>query len=206
MSNTALRSLAIAVAVVLAVLVSSARLVRAQIECDSCIEDCGNDKSACEGEASCGFESVSCLQQCELAGLLCSLRCQDVICTPTGADLTGFWTSLTQTCKKSEKKKSSQCSLKGKFEVKNVGTEPAINAEVLFVLSADPILDATDIMLTRVNYSSSLSKQKKEKQLDISLPQGSSAAGKFVIAFIDSEGDVIELNETSNIVPFGPIP
>jgi hypothetical protein len=206
MSTFILKSLAIAAAVALTELINHTGFVSAQVECTSCTEDCVNDQSACEGEAGCGFSSPSCLQRCELAEKLCSQECQGTVCTPAGADLTGSWTSLTQTCKKAKKKEDLQCSLKGTFQVENVGNEPAINAELLFVLSADSVLDENDLILKRVNYSSVLKKNKKAKPLDISLPQGSDAVGLFAIAFIDSEGDVVETNEANNIIPSGPIP
>src|SRR5262245_15260168 len=205
MSNPMFRVLSATVVLVLALLTSSGRSVWAQAVCASCGEDCQNEQQACESE--CGFNSPPCLEQCELAEKLCSLQCQDTACTPTGADLVGSWTNLTQTCHGSGKNpKSLHCLLDGEFKVKNVGTEPAPNVEVLFVLSTDSILDAKDIILKSVNFSSLVPGETRTKQLKMNLHQGSSAAGMFGIAFVDSEGDVVEPNETDNTVPFGPIP
>jgi len=70
---------------------------------------------------------------------------------------------------------------------------------------ADANLDGTDIVLSEVAIGTLKPGETKTRQLNMHLSQGSSAAGKFVIAFTDADNAIAETNEESNIVPFGPL-
>jgi hypothetical protein len=74
-----------------------------------------------------------------------------------------------------------------------------------FFLSADPILDPSDVFLSEVGVGTLKPGETKTRHLNVHLPEGTSASGQFVIAFADADNVVPETNEENNIVPFGPI-
>src|SRR5262245_26497338 len=146
----------------------------------------------------CGLFGLRCESRCELNETLCLFRCQDTVCLAGGAGLSGFWEELTQTCKGAGDR--LKCSLKGTFVALNPGAETAPNSTLLFVLSADSTLDPDDTILKQVAVGALHPAEEKTRELNVNLPQGFSASGMFVCAVLDAEGDVIEANETNNIV------
>ena len=120
-----------------------------------------------------------------------------------GPDLTGSWTYLTQTCKNG--RQGQKCSIKGTFAVSNIGNRDAPSTSVNFYLSDNGNFDQTDTFLK--SFSTGKLKAGKGKNINLSynLPTGISASGKYVIAVIDPSNLVGDINESNNIVGFGPI-
>ncbi len=120
-------------------------------------------------------------------------------CQIKGIDLTGQWSSLTQTCK------SGKCNIKGKFIVKNTGTSASSQFKVKFYLSSNNSLDTNDLLIKEITVKSLKNDVSKTLNLSITLPSGISVSGKYIIAFIDADGAVNEIDENNNKIAFGPM-
>lgn len=124
---------------------------------------------------------------------------------PASPDLTGTWTgSPTAKCK------NNKCRISGTFVARNSGTVGAGATTVTFYLSTDGALDAGDTMLRTdalpalaVDATATFDLRKKQR---LKLPNGATASGKFIIAFVESAGAVDEGNEGNNAVAAGPLP
>lgn len=118
---------------------------------------------------------------------------------PASPDLTGAWTgSPTSKCK------NNKCRISGTFVARNSGTVGAGATTVTFYLSADAVLDAGDTMLRTdalsalaVDATATFELKKKQR---LKLPNGATASGKFIIAFVESAGAVDEGNEGNNAI------
>jgi hypothetical protein len=127
------------------------------------------------------------------------------VTSPPLPDLTGFWTSLVQTCKAA--KNSAKCSISGRLDIQNIGSLNAPSSFLRFYLSSDHVFDReTDTLLKQVALGSIKSKEHKMRVLGYSFPLGETASGKFIIAIIDDDKTLPEGDETNNEVVFGPLP
>lgn len=120
-------------------------------------------------------------------------------------DLTGAWTKLAQKCKGTAA--TLQCSLKGKFTVRNSGIAGAPSSVLRFYLSEDNKFSAGDTQL-RSDFPIKAIKAGKtgKASLTATLPAGTSASGKFVIAVVDAANAISESDESNNVIVFGPLP
>ena len=132
---------------------------------------------------------------------LFTVTVQEGVCA---VDLTGTWTNLVQTCK--VKNEVTSCKVKGTLNVVDIGTENAGSSFIHYFLSDDATLDKGDVFLKQVNTGSVKVGKVKKRKLSAKLPVGVSGSGKYIIAFIDVDGQIDECNEENNIVVFGPIP
>ncbi|CBE67527.1 MAG: hypothetical protein F9K13_06055 [Candidatus Methylomirabilis oxygeniifera] len=122
-----------------------------------------------------------------------------------GPDLTGTWRSLIQSCK--GEGVEQKCKLKGKVQIHNVGTAKAPSGSFLrFYLSADPVWDGSDTLLQQVSVSSLKPGKTKSKKIKYRQPTSQTAKGLYLLAVLDVTGLMAELDETNNLVVFGPIP
>jgi len=118
-------------------------------------------------------------------------------------DLTGQWSSLTQTCKIT---KTTKCKITGSLNIQNAGTLNTPSSKVNFYLSDDANYNEGDAFLKSVSTGNIKAGASKTKKLSCSLPVGENASGKYIIAVIDAENGVTESNEGNNQIVFGPIP
>jgi Abnormal spindle-like microcephaly-assoc'd, ASPM-SPD-2-Hydin/CARDB len=121
-----------------------------------------------------------------------------------GPDFIGSWVSLTQTCKGSGP--HLKCTLKGRFRVTNNGTGNGLGSKVVFFLSPDDSLEESDTRISTQNVNPLKAGNGKLVTWSRQLPNGTSASGSFVFAVLDSRSVVSEINETNNVIVFGPIP
>jgi len=119
-------------------------------------------------------------------------------------DLTGTWKSLIQTCKTSAK--GVKCVIKGKLSILNNGQQEAKASVVKFYLSDNNVIESTDKLFKKVNTGKIKAGKSKDTSISYSLPAGTSATGKYVIAQIDANNAVLEVDETNNNISFGPLP
>jgi hypothetical protein len=117
--------------------------------------------------------------------------------------LTGAWHNVVQACKSNAN--HSRCMLSGDFEVINPSTQSVPPTVLRIYLSADRILDPSDVLLSEKRVGTLKNGETRTKHLNVHLPEGTSASGQFVIAFADADNVVDEVNEANNIVAFGPI-
>jgi photosystem II stability/assembly factor-like uncharacterized protein len=118
-------------------------------------------------------------------------------------DLTGQWKSLKQTCKIFP---HTKCEINGSIIIQNVGNQKARSFTVDFYLSDDDQYEEGDIFLERVSTGRIKAGDSVVKKLRYRLPVGESASGRYIIAVIDPEDVVTELDEVNNEVAYGPIP
>jgi len=123
-----------------------------------------------------------------------------------GPDLIGSWTSLTYSYK--TMKDGQKWSIKGTLKINNIGNKNALTAAYVdFYLSDDDTYDEGDISLNKRISTGKIKFQKsKVIKLSYSFPVGQTLKGKYIIAVIDKDGLLTEINETNNVIVFGPIP
>jgi hypothetical protein len=123
-----------------------------------------------------------------------------------GPDLIGSWTSLTWSCK--NMKGGQKCSIKGALTINNIGNKNALSAAYVdFYLSDDDTYDEEDVSLNkRVSTGKIKAQKSKVIKLSYSFPVGQTLKGKYIIAVIDKDDLLTEINETNNVIVFGPIP
>ena len=124
-----------------------------------------------------------------------------VTISAAGPDLTGEWASLTQTCKRT--KTGQKCTLKGTLTVSNIGNRDAASAYVDFYLSEDETFDEGDTPLKRSSTGTMKTSRSKGIKFSYNLPPGQTA--NYIIAVIDPDETITELDKENNIVVFGPI-
>jgi hypothetical protein len=123
------------------------------------------------------------------------------LATLLGPDLTGSWSSASQSCRK------GKCTLNGAVRVVNQGTATAPASRLRVFLSDDTVLDQTsDLLLKTFTIKKLKSGRGTMSKLKVKLPLGVTAAGKYLFAVIDAEIAVPETNETNNTPMAGPIP
>jgi Zn-dependent metalloprotease len=120
-------------------------------------------------------------------------------CQIKGIDLTGQWLNLNQTCR------SGKCNIKGKFITQNTGTSVSTQFTVKFYLSSNNIFDEDDLLIKEIIIKTLKNDASKTLNLSIKLPSGTSASGKYIIAFVDANGTVGEIDENNNKIVFGPM-
>jgi hypothetical protein len=121
-----------------------------------------------------------------------------------GPDLTGTWANLTQTCVRTQT--ASRCKLSGQFIVQNIGTTNAGASVVRYYLSTNPTLDASAQLLKQATVSALKPALTKSLSLRVSLPAGTTASGRYVIAVVNATNTVRESNTNNNVIVFGPLP
>jgi len=127
----------------------------------------------------------------------------NVLQTPiaTGPDLTGEWQPLTvkETCKTTSKTK--KCKIAGTLQISNIGNQNAPSSYVEIYLSdGEDSLKRTSLGKLKVNGKDKILK------INISLPAGQTASGKYIIAVIDPDDAAVETNEKNNVIIYGPFP
>jgi hypothetical protein len=111
-------------------------------------------------------------------------------------DLTGQWKDQPE-IKKNNK-------LKGQFKVCNEGPAPAGSFRVSIYKSSDQNLDLGDQVVDTHNISNLLGGNCHT--IDINLANGNSYRNYYLIVFIDSLGQITELDEDNNVIPSDQIP
>jgi len=108
--------------------------------------------------------------------------------------LTGQWGDLTPWCR------GASCGLSGTFTAINPSLGPTPRVALRFYLSDDAVLDDSDLLIDAMPVKPLDMNESQVRKLQIVLPEGMDAAGRFVIAFVDADDIVEESNEANNIV------
>ena len=122
----------------------------------------------------------------------------------SSVDLTGSWVNLAQTCSGSNV--VLKCSLRGQLAVQNASPVSTPKFGVALFLSNDGTLDPSDSFLRWYNVKKLNAGQSVTINVSIKLPRGTSASGEFVIALVDAGEATADVDNTNNILVFGPIP
>lgn len=121
----------------------------------------------------------------------------------SGPDLTGWWNSLTHSCK--TKKGVQKCTIKGKFTVRNEGDQAAGSSRLTWRLSIDAVADASDRLLKTSTVSNLKPTKKKSLSLSYALAPGTTAAGLYLVVVLDAGEALRERDETNNQFARGPM-
>lgn len=121
------------------------------------------------------------------------------------ADLSGTWMFLRQTCRGSGTE--IRCTLGGTLRVSNNGGGDSASAVIRYFLSNDNTFGGdTQIAEGNTGIGPVLDGRNRLVPFFTQLPVGTSASGKFIIAVIDPDNEVMETDEGNNIAVFGPVP
>jgi glucose/arabinose dehydrogenase len=124
---------------------------------------------------------------------------------PSTAELHGAWTRAEQTCTTTDGEQ--RCIVHGVFPVQNRGPSRTSRSFLTkFYLSDDATFDDSDILLKAQRAGSLRPGKAVRFTWGKTLPGGGSASGRYLLAVVDAEQTVEELNEDNNLVVFGPIP
>jgi hypothetical protein len=118
------------------------------------------------------------------------------IAPPSGVDLTASWLSQKRVSKGAGSK--VRWTLSGSISVLNQGTLKTGASTMRLVLSSDGTADAGDLLVKQIKVSALTPGKAKTVKWSFKLPPGQSGAGQYVIAVVDSLGQVTETNETNN--------
>jgi hypothetical protein len=118
---------------------------------------------------------------------------------PPPSDFAGHWVDLGQTCKK-------KCALKGHFAIQNSGPSKVPPSVLAVYLSNDAILDGTDTLLKSYRVGSIAGSKSVTRNIKINLASGTSASGKYVIALVDADDAVPDVDDSDNVAAYGPLP
>jgi hypothetical protein len=111
-------------------------------------------------------------------------------------DLTGQW--------KDQPKITNNNRVKGQFQVCNEGPAPAGSFRVSIYKSSDQNLDLGDQVVDTHNISNLLGGNCHT--ININLANGNSYRNYYLIVFVDSLGQITELDEDNNVIPSDQIP
>jgi len=127
-----------------------------------------------------------------------------VISEPKGPDLTGSWAKeLSQTC--IQTKEGQECTLKGTLAVKNIGNEEAASTQVDFYLSGNDMVNQEATLLNSFSTEKLEAGASDAIQFSYKVPVGASLKGQYIVAIIDQEDLIQEIDEKNNIVVAGPL-
>ncbi len=115
-------------------------------------------------------------------------------------NLSGTWPTLTANCS------GSRCTLRGTLQILNTGDQDAPSSKIRVYLSDNDSYDISDTLMKQ--FSSGIIKggNIKNKNVSCTIPSGTTATGKYVIALLDADDTVLEALEVDNAVAFGPMP
>jgi glucose/arabinose dehydrogenase len=122
----------------------------------------------------------------------------------SGVDLAGAWRTLRQTC--NTRRTGARCTLLGRLLIWNQGTQRAARrSRTKFYLSNDAVLSAEDAPLRSALTGRIKAGTTRHLILRKSLPPGRTALHQYVIAVVDAEHRLAELDEANNFIVDGPI-
>jgi hypothetical protein len=112
--------------------------------------------------------------------------------------LTGRWADdLALSC---HGPAASHCTLTGTFTAINPSLGATPRVALRFYLSADSVLEDSDVLLAEVGVKPLGKGESQVRALHAVLPPGTDATGHFVIAFVDADDVVEESSEANNII------
>jgi subtilisin family serine protease len=119
----------------------------------------------------------------------------------TGPDLVGSWSGAKQTCK--TKKGVTNCTITGKYTVTNNGTVNSGSTQAWVILSTDNAPSEDDALIKTFSVTPLKPRAKKALKLSFKLPTGYTAAGLYLMGYIDPSNTVAETNESNNLANGG---
>lgn len=121
-----------------------------------------------------------------------------------GPDLVGQWDNLKHDCKMV--KEIPQCTIKGKFIVRNQGDTLAEGSRLIFFLSDDSAMQPEDAILQEIAVRSLKPGKTRKINVKFKLSPGTGSANQYVIGMVDADSFITETDESNNTAVFGPLP
>jgi uncharacterized repeat protein (TIGR01451 family) len=123
----------------------------------------------------------------------------------SSADLSGVWSGVSYTCRGTGTRQ--QCTIKGTFTVKNVGNQNAGASTLRVYLSDNKYFEPTDTLIKEYAISAlnAGASARRGSTVSYRLPKGAPVRPRWLIAVVDVNKAVPEVNETNNAVDYGPL-
>lgn len=122
--------------------------------------------------------------------------------TVSGPDLTGQFVGVASSVKTS--KRGTTVSIKGTLYVQSIGSVDPPSCTITYYLSPDGVTLGTPVGKPTASGRVKIGKPVK-KSINITLPAGTTATGKYLIAVLDSGSIVAERYESNNRCVAGPL-
>lgn len=136
-------------------------------------------------------------------GLLVQFACEGSD-LPVCFTLGGTWVGCTQSCQ--TRRGVQTCTVRGNFNLSNLGTNRVPNTSIRFFASDDPVWDPSDLPLSARTVTNLRGGQTRAVSFQKQLARNTSISGKFILAVIHAEGDPDDCSPFNLTVPFGPMP
>jgi hypothetical protein len=133
-------------------------------------------------------------------GSACDIGAYEVPTASNGPDLTGAWNPVSQRCR------WNRCTFRGSVRVWNQGNATAPTSRLRVILSDDAVMGPGDTVLRESSIGRLRRGQSRTRPVNVPLPLGVNASGKYLFAVIDAPNAVAETIETNNELMYGPIP
>jgi hypothetical protein len=122
----------------------------------------------------------------------------NVLAPCSGPDLSGFWSPQFQ-LKSKTKKGITSWSIKSALQLENTGGECAGNSHVQLYLSPTRDIGPGSVPLKLVG-NGKLCDKPKTRKLNLKFPAGTDPRNQYLVAVLDSAGEVSECDDTNNVV------
>jgi hypothetical protein len=119
----------------------------------------------------------------------------------TGPDLVASWSGAKQTCK--TKKGITNCTITGKLIVRNNGTVSSTSTQAWALVSIDNQPSDDDGLLRSFSVTALKARASKTLKLSFKVPTGYTAAGLYLLGYVDPSNTVAETNEDNNLANGG---
>jgi hypothetical protein len=119
----------------------------------------------------------------------------------TGPDLVASWSGAKQTCK--TKKGVTNCTITGKLVVRNNGTVGSTSTQAWAFVSIDNQPSEDDGLLRSFSVATLKPRASKTLKLSFKVPTGYTAAGLYLLGYVDPSNTVAETNEDNNLANGG---
>lgn len=123
--------------------------------------------------------------------------------TPSGIDYTGNVLQAIETCSPPTSS-DPKCKIKVRYLAENIGNQNGTKTTINFYLSDDATFDSGDLLLRTLKVKLKAGKSVIKKFHKTTIEP--TITGKFLIARIDPDSQIGELNETNNQDVEGPLP
>lgn len=119
-------------------------------------------------------------------------------------DLAGSGLVLTE--ERNERRGVVRSTLTGQLEIANLGVQRATRSRVRVYLSSTPILSTGSFLLKEITLKPLRPGRGRTQKLRLRLPEGNTAAGRYVLVLLDAPELLAEQSEFNNLLSYGPMP
>ncbi|MGE0820512.1 MAG: SBBP repeat-containing protein [Candidatus Binatia bacterium] len=118
--------------------------------------------------------------------------------------LSAQWLDVTKIC--GGKPQKPKCKVTGTLRIFNPGPVRTGKSKTRFFFSADPTLSSGYVVLKEKKTPAIDAGSEHVIRITLRLPAGTNGTGHFVVAYVDADAQIAEVNEGNNRAVFGPLP